>query len=650
MLFLSDISCDFADYPSEGKIIDHSLGKQESTRENFRAAFEQLGQADSIDAVHEAIFNFFNHEFHLPPRALTMQSKTELSDVQRIINRFLQCTASNYSDRHRKILVFDELAFTVFYHANSNEQLLLNFLQDLESDIFIPIYHHQTVVGYITIALGSRQHDTYSASEKNRMAIFATFLGNITAALQRNRRGLFIQQENLLENELYLRHREIRLYHESLKSSLQDQQKKEPTIILYKKGKFAVLTDTTTPWLSKERPDGTTIIQGKQFMHRWCASLMEKFEQITSANLIESGTQETLLISDTKQQDQRKAIAIIQADITNVMACHQLYLRNDEDILYLFYLEKTALGKQIHKLLPGIAPTLIEIRVMILKALIQRNSFFIQADPADIGLLLSLFDYANPEKKFQVIELDEIIMKAIHQKDGHPTFNYQKAYNALKTICFKGGNFFIKKIQHVDLVIQKALLKFVDLSFSGTTAPYMPIRILIFDKQHPTVLHQEGILLEGLFNIFKDHTITLPRPSTLDKDNLGALIEGLSSQISKHPFILTRHDKEQLITNAPESMRELYRIIAAQIKQKMKSEHTVNSHPLIKQSDRESNLMYLDQHALKEPKTVQALWDKFGNCYKIAAFLGVHPSSVFRRCKQFGIIKPRNTTNRRPRI
>ena len=45
----------------------------------------------------------------------------------------------------------------------------------------------------------------------------------------------------------------------------------------------------------------------------------------------------------------------------------------------------------------------------------------------------------------------------------------------------------------------------------------------------------------------------------------------------------------------------------------------------------------LGKKALKDPKVMAVLWNKFKNQNKIAQFLGVNRSSVNRRCKEYNL-------------
>jgi len=45
----------------------------------------------------------------------------------------------------------------------------------------------------------------------------------------------------------------------------------------------------------------------------------------------------------------------------------------------------------------------------------------------------------------------------------------------------------------------------------------------------------------------------------------------------------------------------------------------------------------LGKHALRDPKIVALLWNKFKSQNQIATFLGVNRSSVSRRCKKYDL-------------
>lgn len=620
---------------SINKANNHFISEKASTIENFRIALEGFAQATSLTSLYESVFQFFKNEFQLPPRALGMHIKTETATCQTedIIKRFIQC---NTAPKYKKIVVCDEIAFALFYDEDCTDQRLFHFLLDIETDIFLPIYHHEEIVGFISIALGSRQYEIYSPAEQNRMIIFASFLGGIVTALRQNNINLFIKREKEFENELYQKHHEITLYKESMQTLFRRQSKKEPALFVYKKGKCTFSTNISSYIMKKT-------ISSQALLNRLCNSFSSHLKQNNSTNhvFIEHKTEKPVLIAGAPKDNQQADIIVaLPADISDILAHHYKDLKNKDDARYLLYLEKTTVGRQLSHMLPGSGSQLVQARIALLKAIISRKSFFLHADAADLSLFVSIAKQAAFEKTFHCIEHNEFITQAtVRTKTGRKQSSFSKAYAFLQEKCLQGGTLIINNVEHLDAVMQEAVAVFVRYSFTGffddNTVQLPSIRIILSDKNHPLRLHQEGILSNNLFSFFKDHVVTIPTPTLLTPEALNNLIEGIAYHITEQPFSLTDSKRDHIVAKKAPTIRELYRFINNIISHATKLPH--DSEQILEHVTPLSSASYLDRHALKEKDTLEALWIKFGNYHKIAAFLEVNPSSVLRRCKQFGI-------------
>jgi DNA-binding protein Fis len=108
----------------------------------------------------------------------------------------------------------------------------------------------------------------------------------------------------------------------------------------------------------------------------------------------------------------------------------------------------------------------------------------------------------------------------------------------------------------------------------------------------------------------------------------------------KQLLALTDKEKQKLIDKKSASISEfkqqVQRLLEAKT-HKTHIEHTVLT-PQYDIVDPELlEAARLGKHALRDPRMVAFLWDKFKNQNKIATFLGVNRSSVNRRCKEYGI-------------
>jgi hypothetical protein len=136
---------------------------------------------------------------------------------------------------------------------------------------------------------------------------------------------------------------------------------------------------------------------------------------------------------------------------------------------------------------------------------------------------------------------------------------------------------------------------------------------------------------------------------TLPENEIETLVQGFSQQAlagnapaHNNLLMLSDKDREKIINQKPTSLYELKMRVQNILVHKTKKTDTFHD----KQFDPAYNISdpklieaaRLGKHALKDPKIMTLLWDKFKNQNKIAVFLGVNRSSVNRRCKDYGLL------------
>src|SRR5581483_650380 len=213
------------------------------------------------------------------------------------------------------------------------------------------------------------------------------------------------------------------------------------------------------------------------------------------------------------------------------------------------------------------------------------------------------------------------------------------------------GTLFIKNIHFLDMETQENLAILIRYGyyfvFKSDKKVMCDVRIVCSSNKNLALLAQEGKFSKALLEELKATTLTLPSLITLPHNELQALAQGYSQQavISddlRHVLELTEKEKTALAENRPASLQELKNRV---------------HHLLVKKSKK--NLIYQDvefntvhetadpdlivaarlgKQALKDPRIMMLLWNKFKNQNKISAFLGVNRSSVNRRCKEYNLI------------
>ena len=164
---------------------------------NFTDILEYLGQAASIQEIRFITQELFQKAFHIPGRTISLYvcsnkiSHLDFSPEQRTFAEKTIDSIINANDNQlqhelnkSKILIYDEIAFTHFYEQHDETQRLLQFLENIHADLFIPIYNQQKIIGCIIVERNSRPNIFYGNTECAEMIVFASYLGNIINLLQ----------------------------------------------------------------------------------------------------------------------------------------------------------------------------------------------------------------------------------------------------------------------------------------------------------------------------------------------------------------------------------------------------------------------------------------------------------------------------------
>jgi DNA-binding protein Fis len=117
--------------------------------------------------------------------------------------------------------------------------------------------------------------------------------------------------------------------------------------------------------------------------------------------------------------------------------------------------------------------------------------------------------------------------------------------------------------------------------------------------------------------------------------------QALQDKTYKNLIELNSKEKEKLITQRPVSLKELRNMVQQQLISKSKQEKVyeeIQFDPTYELTDPVLiAAARLGKHALKDPRALSLLWNKFGNQTKIAALLNVNRSSINRRLKKYNI-------------
>lgn len=597
----------------------------------FKQALEQLSVVRGIADLYDVVLAFFRREFQIPLRSITLQICSADQEVKDpILKRFEQLSLH---EQLPKILVYDEIDFAHFYHENSNNHLALCFLRELSSDVFLPIFHLGSLIGYLSISHDARPSQVYTPHDQSVMMLFIGYLGPVISLLRQNRGDHIIQRKRQLGDQLFVTHQETILYREYMKRMSSIHHKHEPALVLYKGGRLVCLNDAAHQLITV-----STVLYDRDPITRECLTVALRAEGIScgSYSVIRCCDNKMLLISGSLHVNLRGVLLVITpASSGDLIAQQQEYVRECADIPYLIYLEKTRTGRIINRLFPAIGELTTPLKILLLKISISRDSVLLYSPSDDIDMIVYTIHQASMRESLDVVDprlcdsrqmIEQIVTKTerlTHDGDRRTLF--------------------IRDVDQLPIELQRLLGEALLCGMWYASADSVPhpfrLRLLCSTSKNLMQMAQDGQFCRVLADQLLQQVVTIPAPSLLSRQELDMLINGLVHMMlpagQRHKIMLSDRDKEPLF----ESTFESYSMLRSRVTQALRHKTQVR----IRWSDdirlvpTTSGVALFNRHAIKDRKKLQVLWDQFKSHRRIAMFLGVHRSSVYKQCIRYDI-------------
>jgi len=636
--------------------------------DDFKTLLDSLGSATTANEVKLLTQRFFRQAFDIPIAStiLTIRSSSQnfyighknLADSypeNSSVEFFLQGTQLKESHeileylKHSKVFIYDEVEYDNFYENNPARTKIMQFLDDVQVDIFLPIYEQTQIVGYITVERHSRVSKLYSNIERDEMIIFASYISKIINLLQnRNLNELLKQRKDIIE-ELYLKHQEVNQYKESIRSFLNNTEQ-AIGIIFYKNKKFTCANQEARGIIGIDPniQEGHPVT--KALKHIAAQAFIYKTNQ---TQMIKDLTGKQIVISGLPYVDDNTVILIVHyPKMYDVIQSQIDSIRDPSDWDYLLYLETTHSGKLVNQLIPGHGSIFLNFKIDLLKLALTKKAILLDLPDDDVLSLVELLHHTSLRETLHTLDLQTQVS---HSDTSIKLFGINPLYGSTPDIPLleklnRIGTLFIKNIHLLDLESQSNLAQFIRYGFytvfKSDKRVQSDVRIMCSSNQDLSILVQENRFSQTLFNELRKATLSMPPLLTLPEIEMNELVDGFSEQalssIELNPLLsLSDKDKDLIATQRPISLYELKNRIQNLIIKKSKNNdlyeethfdpaYHVTDPKLIEASR-------LGKHALKDPKILNTLWNKFKNKNKIALFLGVNRSSVHRRCKEYNI-------------
>jgi len=634
----------------------------------FKKTLEELAQVTTLAHMRHVTDTFFKNTLEIPadkvnlffrssaPKVILEDDETvSLSEnelnaaVEKLLSEHEQQKEIKQFLYKHKILILDELEFTNFYEKDHLLAQFTQFLHTIKADVFVPIFEQKVIIGYIVVAENARGGKLYGSVDRDKMLIFSTYLGNIVNLLQHNNWDALTKEQKNLKEELYHKHQEVNQYKESIRSFIRTNRERKIGIVFYKNRKFSLANQAAQDLIKIDlnQEQGHELTQA-------CIKIAKNVEEYKTAQSIltkdEQGNK--LVVSGIPSAASSYVIiTLYYPEITDTISSKLELLNDPSQWDYVLYLETTASGKLINTLIPGSSEPLINFKIQLLQAALSRKALFLDMPKDDLKPTVEIIHHISLRNELQVLTL------AAHEKNYevaiklfgiNPLFSAQAKEVPLLEKLDGNGTLYIENIELLSLETQNSLAEYLTYGYYKPMRSDRKIvsnaRIICSTNHNIELLVKEGAFSANLYAVLSQTTLTFPSLVSLKKGELSELMDSYVEQaVTTKEFksLVTFNERERnnLLDQKPISLQEFKDHVHHLLQQKS---HKKNVNEIIFDASTTTDpelqrIVRLGKHALKDPRMMHILWNKFKNQTKIATLLGVNRSSVNRRCKEYNL-------------
>lgn len=640
--------------------------------DDFKNVLDQLSYTTNIQELNHIIQTFFKDAFDIPPRKCMVyirshenknayEAKThEPTKTEQLVENFMRAHEHSLADyiKKNRVLIYDEIAFTNFYDEDEPKKYILNFLEQVNADIFLPIYEKQKIVAYVIVERHARLHEFYSNVEHDEMVVFANYLGNILNLLKNRNFEFLLQQEKELRDELYSKNQEIHQYQESIRSFLRSTKQKEIGIVFYKNRRFLFGNQ-----IAKEIIKINLNTQEGHPLTQACKTIARQVEEYKSSQTMmtkDAAGNKFMLCGVPNIEHNNVIIIAYYPEISDMLTKQIVLLKDPSKWDYLLYLETTHAGSLINHMIPGSGEHLLHFKINFLKVALSKKASLLEFPDDDLQHAVEMLHHISGREKLHTISLThkEKNYEMAHKLFGHthnffmPLSSNASEHNFVPLLkkLDETGTLYIHNVDLLDIETQEHLADYIQSGsfrvFKNDQKIFSNVRIICSTNQNVQLLLQDSAFSKSLYQALHKTVLVFPSFTTLQDYELHELIDGfteqaLKTQAFKNVLELTDKEKARLLIKRPTSLHDLKNKVQQALILKSKKNYIYQEtqfDPAYSVSDPELvEAARLGKHALRDPKLMALLWNKFKNQNQIASFLGVNRSSVNRRCKDYNL-------------
>jgi transcriptional regulator with GAF, ATPase, and Fis domain len=648
-------------------------------RAQLRVAKQALHEALVLYSLHFIAKDFFRDSYgfnselvHTHYRTLRQrkESTADLADDERVVERFVFEEPALYEAYFipESVVVYDHILFESFYQKNAPVMKVRRLLEALNAEFFLPLMSGDRFIAYIIVKREKNKEYLFSRTDTESIDLFMIYFAYTITDIGNTRDYMRPEERQRLLGELHVTQQQVVKYHEALKYIVDRSKLLTHGIIIFKNNQFEFMNDAAADLCTVD----PNIHKGHQLtiaLRAMAQKLSQPMYRRSAENvLVSNKTGESLTLFGSYCEGVGIVIFVSYADIRRMLTPNQ-HLLTPTDADYLIFLQTTDAGRLINRLIPGDGEQLQQFKLGLLKYALQKRALFLDVPRDDQDRFVSIVHQIGGRTVLHTLNLSEPIQSAddfcILLFGVQNFFDQSRKPDApLLEKLDKVGTLWIHNIHFLDLKTQKLLSAFLK---TGTFKLYRSeqlvsadVRIVCTSDIELSVLFDQGKLEKGLYEELSQLTLVMPSLLEIAQVEFDDMINEVQNTLIAQPDIhsligLSDTEKQKLRAARPTTITGLETTVATLIKQRAKKQEiSINEAELLYGTQSGDALLIeaaqLGKQALRDKKILKQLLARLGgNHAKIGQLLQVDRSTVYRRCKEFGLITVSESSERASR-
>lgn len=626
---------------------------------DFNWFLEGLGNVANINEIQHFIQGFFKSSFAIPLNKTEFyarksqfvysnkQDAPPLNAKEIIVENALVVHENLVTIlKKNTVLIKDEIVFSNFYQESVEYQIMLDLLDTLKADVFLPIFEGDAFVGYIIIESGARPNRFFSDVEHDEFVLVARHLGKVINMLRYSSLDVVLEREKMLNEEVYYLHKQILLYQESISAFMRNDKQRRIGVLFYK-------WDRKFSFANQAAKDFITINVNMHEGHPLTKTLrnlvhnVETYKVAQTAFSYDAQGNRLVLAGIPNLERNNTIILVYYPEISDILKSQLDKIGCHSDWHYVLCLETTKSGQLINEMVPGTGQSLMRFKIDLLRMAMGKKTLLLDMPADDLLSTAEIIHYISLRKELYHLSVrpesvtSQVIIKL---------FGINPLYGAFPTPLFEqleSGTLFIENIHLLDIEIQHMLAQYIKYGhytpYKSSQKIFSSVRIICSARPDLYSLVQAGKFSKDLFEELKETTLTLPSFLQLSENDMNELITNFTEQAVatsplKNLLELSYSEKTKILMNRPMSLQAFKnKIKNALVKKSQKKEmyHEITFESGYTISDPElAQAAKMGKKALGDAKMLSMLITKLKSQSSVADFLGVNRSTIHRRVKQ----------------